>query len=145
MAIEQVTVFIENRPGSLAEFLQCLAEEGIDLRAYSMAETADFGILRMIVHDAGWAVAAIKARGFTAEKTPVIGIVVPDEIGSTVSTIKLLGDAGINIEYTYAFAMPAGSSHAGTAFVLLRVDDDARAQEVLTAAGIKIAEHKEVF
>jgi len=145
MLIEQVTVFIENTPGSLAEFLACLAGEGIDLRAYSMAETSEFGILRMIVHDAGHAVAAIKRRGFIAEKTPVIGLVVPDEVGSTVRAIKLLGDAGINIEYTYAFAMPAGSPAAGTAFVLLRVDDNARAAEVLNAAGIKLAEHKEVF
>ena len=141
MPIEQVTVFIENRPGSLAEFLQCLAEEGIDLRAYSMAETAGFGILRMIVHDADRALAAIKGRGFTANKNPVLGIVVPDEIGSTVRAIRLLGEAGINIEYTYAFAMPAGS----TAFVLLRVNDIARAQEVLASAGIKLAAHRDLF
>jgi len=145
MAIDQVTVFLENRPGSLAEFLACLAEEGIDLRAYSMAETPDFGIMRMIVPDAGTAVEAVKRRGFIAEKTPVTGIVVPDEIGSTVSTIKLLGDAGINIEYTYAFAMPAGSASAGTAFVLLRVDDNARAEKILSEAGVRLAAHKEVF
>ena len=145
MFIEQVTVFIENTPGSLAEFLQCLCEEKIDLRAYSMAETPDYGMMRMIVHDAALAVKAIKSRGFVAEKTPVIGIVVPDEVGSTVRAIKLLGDAGVNIDYTYAFAMPAGSSHAGTAFVLLRVNDNEKAKEVLTSAGIKLAEHKELF
>ena len=145
MAIDQVTVFLENRPGSLAEFLACLAEEGIDLRAYSMAETPDFGIMRMIVPDAGKAAEAVKRRGFIAEKTPVIGIVVPDEIGSTVRTIKLLGDAGINIEYTYAFAMPANSASAGTAFVLLRVDDNAGAEKILSEAGVWLAAHKEVF
>ncbi|MDR0532228.1 MAG: acetolactate synthase [Oscillospiraceae bacterium] len=153
MAIEQVSVFIENQPGRLYEILSFLAEEEIDLRSYSVAETSDFGILRMIVHDTEGAVAALKRKGFTARRNDVLGIVIPDATGSAVQAIRLLSDAGINIEYTYAFVMPNGRPQPPadalpperTAFVLLRVEDNARAEALLSAAGVKLAEHRELF
>ena len=148
MAIQQVTVFMENRLGRLAELLAFLAREGIDLRAYSVAETPDFGVMRMIVHDSGGAVTALRGQGFPARITEVLGIVIPDQVGSAVKAVQLLTDAGISIEYTYAFALmqrDGSLAPSGSAFVLLRVDDNARAEALLTEAGVKLAEHRELF
>ena len=133
MAMEQVSVFIENRTGRLAEILQFLAQRGIDLRAYSFAETSDFGIMRMIVRDTDAALAALKDGGYTAKKNDVLGMLVADETGSTVEAFRLLGAAGVNVEYTYAFARGQGED----AFILLRVDDNAKAERILTEAGIQ--------
>ncbi|MCL1823081.1 MAG: amino acid-binding protein [Oscillospiraceae bacterium] len=139
--IEQISVFLENRPGSLVEILELLAGQGIDLRAYSMAETSDYGIMRIIVHDSGAVMEALRAAGFTARKTEVLGVLIPDRPGASVETFRLLSGAGINVEYTYAFAL-AGS---GQAVLLLRVDDNARAGAVLSGAGIALAQHREIF
>ena len=134
MAMEQVSVFIENRPGRLAEILRFLAGQNIDLRAYSFAETSDFGIMRMLVREPDAAVAALKAGGYTARKNDVLGLLVADETGSTVEAFQRLGDAGVNVEYTYAFALGAGQG----AVILLRVDDNAKAEQVLKDAGIHL-------
>ena len=150
MAIEQVTVFIENQPGKLAELLLFLAQQGIDLRAYSVAETQDFGVMRMIVRDTGKALEALKGSGYIARKNDVLGVIIPDEVGSAVKSVQLLNDAGINIEYTYAFALPrvhrnGSMDPSGAAFVLLRVDDNARAEAILENAGVKLAQSQELF
>ena len=139
--IQQVSVFIENRPGRLAEILGYLAGEGIGLRAYSFAETSDFGIMRIVAQDAKAAMAALRRGGYTAKATDILGILVSDETGSSVEAFTLLGEAGINIEYTYAFSTAPGES----ALVLLRVDDNAKAAALLTRAGIHLAEHAELF
>lgn len=141
MSIEQVSVFLENQPGRMTEILRCLGAQGIDLRAYSFAETSDFGIMRMLVRHADSAVAALRQGGFTAKKNEVLGLIVPDETGSTVAAFELLGQAGINVEYTYAFAIAA----AGQAFVLLRVDDHSRAEALLAAAGVQLAAPEDLF
>ena len=132
--MEQVSVFIENRPGRLAEILRFLAQQNIGLRAYSFAETSDFGIMRMLVREPDAAVAALKAGGYTARKNEVLGLLVADETGSTVEAFRLLGEAGVNVEYTYAFALGEGRD----AFVLLRVDDNAKAEQVLRDAGVQL-------
>jgi len=132
--MEQVSVFIENKPGRLAEILRYLAQQKIDLRAYSFAETSDFGIMRMLVREPDAAVAALKAGGYTARKNEVLGLLVADETGSTVEAFRLLGEAGVNVEYTYAFALGEGRD----AFVLLRVDDNAKAEQVLRDAGVQL-------
>ena len=132
--MEQVSVFIENKPGRLAEILRYLAQQKIDLRAYSFAETSDFGIMRMLVREPDAAVAALKAGGYTARKNEVLGLLVADETGSTVEAFRLLGEAGVNVEYTYAFAQGTGND----AFVLLRVDDNAKAEQVLRDAGAQL-------
>jgi len=134
MAMEQVSVFIENKPGRLAEILRYLAQQNIDLRAYSFAETSDFGIMRMLVREPGSALAALKRGGYTARKNEVLGLLVPDETGSTVEAFQRLGEAGVNVEYTYAFAQGEGRD----AFILLRVDDNAKAEEVLREAGMRL-------
>jgi len=134
MAMEQVSVFIENKPGRLAEILRYLAQQSIDLRAYSFAETSDFGIMRMLVREPDAALAALKRGGYTARKNDVLGLLVADETGSTVEAFRLLGEAGVNVEYTYAFAQGGGRD----AFILLRVDDNAKAEKVLQEAGIQL-------
>jgi len=134
MAMEQVSIFIENKPGRLAEILRYLAQQNIDLRAYSFAETSDFGIMRMIVRETDKAVSALKAGGYTARKNIVLGLLVADETGSTVEAFRRLSDAGVNVEYTYAFALREGKD----AFVLLRVDDNAKAEKVLAGAGVQL-------
>ena len=141
MPIQQVSIFMENRPGRLAGMLAYLAAQGIDMRAYSFAETSDFGIMRMLVRDAERAVAALKEGGYTATKTEVIGLLVQDETGVTVKAFEVLGEAGINVEYSYAFAMQV----KGSAIILIRVDDNARAAQLLTQAGMTLARAEDLF
>jgi len=141
MSIQQVSVFIENRPGRLAGILGFLAQEGVGLRAYSFAEASDFGILRMLVDDTAKAVAALKRGGYTARANEVLGIYVPDEAGAAAEAFRVLGDAGVNVEYTYAFAVQG----RGEAFVLLRVDDNEKAADLLARAGFRLAQPASLF
>lgn len=141
MAIEQVSVFLENHPGRLMEVLGFLAQEGFDLRAYTVAETSDFGILRMIIRDSAEALSALKQNGFTAKKNSVLAVCIPDEPGSAVRALTMLNDAGINIEYTYAFAL----QQAGCAVVMLRVDNNEKAEQILTQAGVQLAGEDSLF
>ena len=139
--IEQISVFLENRPGSLVEVLELLGAHGVNLRAYSVAETTDYGILRLIVHEPGAVEALLKSAGYPVRKTEVLGVLISDTPGASVESFRLLHAAGINVEYSYAFAL-AGS---GQAVLLLRVDDCARAEEALSGAGIALARHTEIF
>ena len=141
MTIDQVYFYLDNNPGELVEVLRLFAREGIDMRAYSVAENNEYGVFRMIVRDPDAAVAALRRGGIDAAKNRVLGIVVPDEPGGTVQAFEALSQAGINVEYTYAFAL-AGS---GQAVLLLRVDDNARAEALLSGAGIALAQHREIF
>lgn len=141
MAIEQISVFLENQPGKLMEVLGFLAQQGFDLRAYTVAETPDFGILRMIVRDTAVVLAALKQHGFTAKKTQVLAVSIADEPGSSVRMLQLLHGAGINIEYTYAFAL----QQAQRAVMLLRVDDNAKAESILEQAGVVLAGEQSLF
>jgi len=141
MSIQQISVFLENRPGSLVKVLELLGGHGVNLRAYSVAETADYGILRAIVHEPGQVEALLKDSGYAARKTEVLGVLISDSPGASVEPFRALRDAGVNVEYSYAFAL-AGT---GRAVLLLRVDDCARAEEALCGAGIVLAQHMEIF
>ena len=134
MIINQVYFYLDNEPGELVEVLRMFAREGIDMRAYSVAENNEYGVFRMIVRDPGAAVAALRREGIDAAINHMLGIIVPDETGSTVAAFQVLADAGINVRYSYAFAQGAGAD----AFILLRVDDNARAEQVLKDAGIHL-------
>ncbi|MDR1668434.1 MAG: acetolactate synthase [Oscillospiraceae bacterium] len=131
MVIEQISVFVENKQGALSEILAILAEGQVDLRAISIADTSDFGILRMIVPDSNNALALFKAKGVTASKTEVTGCKLPDEPGALYRVLKTLCDAGISVEYIYAFITRRDED----AYVIVRVEDNAKAQDVLRAAG----------
>ena len=134
MNVKQISVFVENKPGKILEVTKVLAEENIDMRALSIGETSDYGILRIIVSDTDRAAEALKAAGNVIAVTPVVAIEVPDEPGSLQHVLTILADAGISIEYTYAFLMNRDNS----ACLVLRVDDAEETTQLLKSNGIEI-------
>ena len=103
MTINQISVFLENTPGQLAEFTRLLEKAQIDMRALSIAETQDFGILRLIVDDPYKTVSVVKDAGYICSITPVLAVEITDKPGSLVKMLTALSGGGVNIEYTYAF------------------------------------------
>ena len=133
MAIQQLSVFVENTPGSLAEITEVLAGEGIDIRALSIADTWDFGILRLLVNRPEEALDALKGRGFTVSINDVIGIGVDDRPGGLSKALRLLGESGLVVEYLYAYV----SRVDGLAYGILRMDDNAAAEKLLAENGFR--------
>lgn len=130
MRVTQISVFLENRPGRLAHLLQVLAEAKVNLRALSLADTADFGIARIIVADTAAAIAAIQHAGLTAATTQVLRVEVPDVPGALENAIVIpLAEAGVNIEYLYAHS----ERPANQAEVIMKVDRLDKAEQVLKA------------
>ncbi len=134
MAIKQITVFVENRQGALVEITDTLAKNNVNLRALSIAETQDFGILRLIVNDEDTAEKTLVDAGYLIKVTDVVGVKISDEPGRLTSALSVLDKAGINMEYLYAF-MSRTEKHA---YVVLRVEDNEIAEKILTDAGFKI-------
>ena len=134
MIIQQISVFVENRPGTMGEVLTVLKEKNINLRALSLADTADFGIIRLIVKEPEKVGAILREAGFTVKTTPVLAIKVPDDPGGLIEQVRKLSSAGINVEYMYAFAANGGSE----ARVVLKVDDLERSE--LLISGEKASE-----
>lgn len=134
MSIKQISIFVENKPGRLAEITALLAENQIDIRALSIADTTDYGILRLIVNDPQKAESILKADGLTVSITEVLGIGIPDTPGGFAKAIGVLSEEGIGVEYAYAFITP----EVGTAYVIIRVADNEKALSVLKEAGIQI-------
>lgn len=141
MAISQISVFVENRPGRLADITAVLAKSSIDIRALSVADTSDYGILRLIVNAPKSAVEALRSEGMTASATQVLGIIIPDEPGGLARAIKVLSDAQISVEYAYAFITPS----VGNAYVIIRVEDNDKASEILKGARIELIEQDDIF
>lgn len=141
MAIKQISIFVENKPGRLAKITSILAEHAIDIRALSIADTTDYGILRLIVSDPEKAEKALKEEMLTVSITNVLGIGIEDVPGGFAGAIKALSDSGISVEYAYAFITP----EAGKAYVIIRVEDNDAATEVLTDNNIKVIEQNEIF
>ncbi|MBE6598547.1 MAG: ACT domain-containing protein [Ruminococcaceae bacterium] len=132
MTISQLSVFAENKAGAICEVTNTLAEAGIDIRAFNVAETKDFGILRLIVNDAEKAKKALAEKECVVSITDVIGVVVPDAPGGLAKVLSAVN--GINVEYIYAFVSVSGSH----AYVVLRVDDNDAAIKVLKDAGFNL-------
>ncbi len=130
--LEQISVFIENKKGRLASVMGILKDNNIDIRAMTIADTTDFGIIRIVVKDADGALAILRESGCTATKTKVIAFSVPDQPGGMHSVIDAFESAGINIEYCYSLV----TNKEGRASVAIRVDDNDKATEVLTEKGI---------
>ncbi|MDR1603313.1 MAG: ACT domain-containing protein [Gracilibacteraceae bacterium] len=141
MTIDQISVFMENRPGSLAEVTALLGGAGIDLRALSIADTENFGILRLIVSEPQRALEVLRAAEYVGSVTPVLAVPLADAPGSLAEVLRVLAEADISLEYLYAFI----TRQAGHAYVVLRVPDNARAAAVLAAGGIATACHEEIF
>ncbi len=141
MDVAQVSVFLENRSGGLADVVDVLARNGIDIKALSLADMADFGILRIIVDDAEQAKKVLKSAGFTAEKTKVVAVEVPDRPGGLAETLSVLRRNEINVEYMYSAARKSGER----AIVILRVDELGKTAQVLREAGVKVLERLEAL
>jgi hypothetical protein len=141
MKVEQISIFIENKSGRLAEITRILGEEGINIRALSLADTSDFGILRLIVNDAATAKAALKERGFTVNRTEVVAVEVPDRPGGLSSILQTLDSQQINVEYMYAFVERCG----GNAVIIFRFDETDRAIETLLANNFNVLQGERLY
>ncbi|RMG73059.1 MAG: ACT domain-containing protein [Nitrospirae bacterium] len=141
MKVEQISIFLENKSGRLAEVTGLLAEAGINIRALSLADTSDFGILRLIVNDTEKAKQVLKENGFTVGKTEVVAVEVPDRPGGLAGILKALGGKGINVEYMYAFVQSSGEN----AIIIFRFDELDRAIEALQTAGVRILKGEELY
>ncbi len=131
MAIRQLTIFVENKQGKLVEITRLLAENDVNMRALSIADTKDFGILRLIVDDTDRALVELGENGVMVKITEVVAVEIPHRPGALSKTLTVLADAGINVEYLYAFLASKGQG----AYVVLRVADNKAAEKVLTKAG----------
>ena len=140
MAIKQISVFLENRPGTLLKMTGALAAKGIDMRALSLAETKDFGIVRLIVDDVFKAATVLKDADFINSLTDVVGVMIPDEPGGLDKVLRILADAAINVEYMYAF-LGGKNDHA---YMIFRVADARKAESALGGKGIKIVTQEEI-
>ena len=134
MAIRQISVFLENRPGMLDAMTGVLAEAGIDIRALSLAETKDFGIVRMIVDDVYETTTVLKENGYVNSLTPVIAVLIPDEVGGLHTVLETLTIAQVNVEYMYASL--AGKKE-DKAYMIFRVADTVRAEAAMRGRGFK--------
>ncbi len=141
MTIKQLSVFIENTQGRLADITHVLQENNIDIRALSLADTTKFGILRLIVDNPDTAEASLKKAGLTVTLTDVIAIGIDDKPGGLASAISVLSDSSVNIEYMYAFV----SREHSTAYVIVRVDDNDAAVKLLKEGGISILRGKDIY
>ncbi len=141
MIIKQLSIFVENKAGRMAEVTEILANNNIDIRALSIADTTDYGILRLIVNNPQKALDALKAASITVTLTGVIAIAIPDQPGGLARAIKVLSDRQISIEYMYAFLNPNNA----TAFVILRVEDNDKALQALQDGNIRIMKESEIY
>jgi len=135
--MKQISVFLENRPGSLYAVLKKLKEWNVNLRALSLADTAEFGVLRFIVEHPEDLVTRLKEENFAATLTEVLAVGVEDRPGGLCDVVEVLTQQGISIEYLYAFVSPKGDR----AYVVLRVEDLETAKKILEEQGIPVIEH----
>ncbi len=140
MLVEQIAVFLENKSGRLAEITAVLADNDINIRALSVADTADFGILRLIVDKVELAKKVLKENGFTVGKTTVIAVEVPDRTGGLATVLAAIRDAGINVEYMYAFVNKTGEN----AVLIFRFEKMEEAIETLRREGFTILSKEQI-
>ena len=134
MVIKQLSVFVENKLGRMAEITNIIGGANVDIRALSIADTSDFGILRLIVDKPEEALLALKENGITVSLTDVIAVGIEDKPGSFANVVKIMSDAGISIEYMYAFI----SRSDDQAFVIMRVEDPEKGIDAIKAHGIRL-------
>jgi len=140
MSVHQISIFLENRAGQLAQVTRVLADSKIDMRALSIAETADYGVLRLIVDDVDKATVVLLENGYILSVTPVSVVPVPDQAGGLAPVLEALSDAHIDIEYMYSLF----THREGTAYMVFRVSDEAKLTAVLAEKGITLADKDEL-
>jgi hypothetical protein len=141
MKAEQISIFIENKSGRLAEITRILGDAGINIRALSLADTSDFGILRLIVNDREKAKTVLKEKGFTVSKTEVVAVEVPDRPGGLSEILQVLDSQGINVEYMYAFVERCGEN----AVIIFRFDETEKAISSLKSSGFNILDGERLY
>ena len=141
MRVEQISIFLENRAGRLAEITRVLGEAGVNIRALSLADTSDFGILRLILDNNDKAKTVLKEHGFTVGTTNVVAVEVEDKPGGLNSILEILSKENINVEYMYAFVQHSGEN----AVIIFRFDDIEAAVKLLSDNNIKVLEGKTVY
>lgn len=140
MKVEQISVFLENRAGRLAEITRALSEADINIKALSLADTSDFGILRLILDNCEKAYQVLRDKGFTVGRNTVVAVKMPDSPGGLDSILQILREAGVNVEYMYAFAQWCKDS----ATVVCRFSDADKAIEALLAKNIQLITQEEL-
>ncbi|MBQ4581089.1 MAG: ACT domain-containing protein [Clostridia bacterium] len=140
MSVHQISVFLENRAGQLAEVTQLLADNAIDMRAISIAETKDYGVLRLIVDDTDKAVEVLLAHGNILSKTPVTVVAVPDQAGGLAPVLATLAEGKLDVEYMYSLF----THKEGKAYMVFRISDEEKFLALLAAHGVQLAEKEEL-
>ncbi len=133
MTLNQISVFVENKTGKLQLLTDTLAKNNINMRALSLAETSDFGIVRIIVNDLDAAAAVLREADFVLTVTKVLGVAIPDEPGGLNRVLNVLAESSINVEYMYAFLGGKDTAHA---YMICHVQDPAAAVAALARKGI---------
>ena len=141
MSIKQISVFLENKPGTMMAMTDILATKNVDMRALSLAEASDFGIVRLIVDDVYAASNILKEEGFIYNITSVLGVRIPDEPGGLNRVLQVLSAANVNVEYMYAFLGDAATNHA---YMIFRVQDNKSAAAALRAKGIQLVDQEHI-
>jgi len=140
MTINQLSIFVENKAGTVAEITKSIADAGVSIRALSVADTQEFGILRLIVSDVEKAKEALGKNDCVVSVTKVIGVEIPDTPGGLSNVLQLMSKADINVEYLYAFITISGKH----AYVVLRVEDNEKAIKILTENGVKLVSQSDI-
>ncbi len=140
MTISQLSVFVENKQGSMSGIAEVLAEAGIDIRALTIADTTDFGILRLIVRNPEEAKKVLQEKNFVVTINQVVGVEVPDEVGGLARVLRILDDALINIEYMYDFL----AIKKEKAYIIIRVENNAKTVDLLQKNGIRCIEDSDI-
>ncbi len=141
MNVKQISVFLENKPGTLCTLTDILAKNNIDMRALSLAEASDFGIARIIVNDAYAATTILREEGLVHSVSPVLGVAIPDEPGGLNHVLRVLDKDGVDVEYMYAFLGGRSTEHA---YMIFRVADIDAAKALLKAEGITVIAQEEI-
>ena len=141
MSIKQISIFVENKPGALYGLTGVLAQNKVDLRALSLAETSEFGIVRVIASDVYKATTVLKDAGYVHSITPVVGVAIPDVPGGLNRVLQVLANANINVEYMYAFL---GGKLANSAYMIFRVQDVEAAQKALAQREIQVLDQDQM-
>ena len=140
VAIKQISLFVENRPGRMAKVSKTLSDAGVNIRALTVAEAGDFGVIRMVVDDPEKGYKVLHDGGFTVSETEVLAVEWKDIPGGLYEIVNTLGENEVNVDYAYAFV----TTKAERALLIIRVDNIEKAKKVLTGAGIKLATKDEI-
>ena len=141
MSVTQISIFLENKTGQLAEVCHWMADRGVNLRAVSIADSQDFGILRIIAEKPEELLQILSDHGYTAIATQVLAVAMPDRPGSMAGILAALSQQNVDVEYTYAFQ----SRKAQSATMIFRVNDNAAARSALSQAGFAVIGQEELF